>query len=136
MKCPLFTLLALISPSMNMIRFIIINESSYVVYDSTILLNSIFSPSGNIKACSYPTSSATAIFAISSEDTVPRCSFLLKFCGVCPIRLQSSARLIFILSHNSLIISDVVISHLHQHSTIINPMIDKHKLPSLKLTAY
>lgn len=30
---------------------------------------------------------------------------------------------------------DVVIFHLHQRSIIINPTIDKYKLPSLKLTA-
>ena len=52
----------------------------------------------------------------------------LKFCGVCPIRLQSSARLIFFLSQSSLIISDVVIFHLRQHSIIINHLIDKHKM--------
>ena len=54
--------------------------------------NFMYPPSGNTNACSYPTSNTSAIFDISSEDTVPRCSFLLKFCGVCPIRLQSSAR--------------------------------------------
>ena len=71
----------------------------------------------------------TAAFNLpnNTKETVPCCSFLLKFCGVCPIHLQSSARRIFILSHNSLIISDVVIFHLHQHSTIINSLVDKHK---------
>ena len=34
---------------------------------------------------------ASAIFIISSNETVPRCNFLLKFCGVCRILLHSSA---------------------------------------------
>lgn len=55
---------------------------------------------------------------LSSKETVPRFSFLLKFCGVCPIRLQSSAKLIFIFSHNCLIISDVVTTHLHYYTLL------------------
>lgn len=90
-----YTLPILTSQSINLIRFIILNEAGYVVYYSTALLNSIFSPSGNTNVCSYPTPNAFAIAIISSKETVPRFSFLLKFWGVCPIRLQSSARLIF-----------------------------------------
>lgn len=116
-----YTLPILTSQSINLIRFIILNEAGYVVYYSTALLNSIFSPSGNTNVCSYPTPNAFAIAIISSKETVPRFSFLLKFWGVCPIRLQSSARLIFCFSHNSLTISDVVMIHLHLHVSYYKP---------------
>lgn len=59
--------------------------------------------------CSNVTPSTSAIIIISSTLTVPRCNFLLKFCGDWPIFRASSEILIFIFSHSSRIISDVVI---------------------------
>jgi DNA-binding Lrp family transcriptional regulator len=63
----------------------------------------------------------------SSKVTVSRFNFLLKFCGVWPIRLASSATLIFICAHSCLIISAVVIQHLRVYAkNIINHLVDKY----------
>ena len=51
-----------------------------------------------------------------------------RICGVCPIRLQSSARLTSCLTHNSLIISDIIIIHLYKYNFIINHLVDNHKM--------
>lgn len=56
------------------------------------------------------------------------------------MHLQSSAKLIFSFSHNCLIISEDVMTHLHQYSSIINLTVDKtiwlrHTLSKYKKTA-
>lgn len=90
----------------------------------------ILSPFGKINVCSYLTSNTLAIIIISSKETVPRFSFLLKFCGVCPMRLHSSARLIFFCLHNCRIISDVVIVYLPFIGSIANQIVDRNNILS------
>ena len=68
-----------------------------------------FSPSGRTKWRSKEHPTVSARYSKSEIVKLSRFIFELKFCGVVPIRLASSATLILERTHSTLICSDIVI---------------------------